>query len=75
MGVAVAIPVDDQGREDWDALPRQQVIIPADPAKGRPQPVRMEDATDHADVVALARRFSELVQTGEARPGPLSAPG
>ena len=74
MGVAVAIPVDDEGREDWDTFPRQEVIIPADPAKGRPLPVRMEDATDHPLVVALARCFSQLVQTGEARPGPLGAP-
>ena len=74
MGVAVAIPIDEEGREDWDTLPRQEVIVPADPAKGRPLPVRMEDATDDPAVVALARRFSELVRTGDARPGPLTAP-
>jgi hypothetical protein len=31
----------------------------------------MEDATDDPQVVALARRFNQLVITGEARPGPL----
>jgi hypothetical protein len=71
LGVAVAVPIDESGREDWHTEPRLSVAIPADPASGRPNEIKMEDATDNPDVVLLAQRFEELVATGEARPGPL----
>jgi len=71
LGVAVAIPVDDEGRDDWETLPRLSVVVPPDVHNGRPSPLEIEDATDHPAVVELARHFVELVVTGEARPGPL----
>jgi hypothetical protein len=71
LDVAVAIPIDEEGRDDWESKPRLEVIVPPDPANGRPLPVHMEDATDDPYIVGLARRFVELVVTGEARPGPL----
>ena len=74
LGVAVAIPVDDSGRDDWDTVPRFEATIPADAAAGRPVPMRMQDVTDDPTVLALASRFNELVVAGEARPGPLSLP-
>jgi hypothetical protein len=73
LGVAVAVPIDESGREDWQSEPRLSVVIPADPASGRPNDMKMEDATDNPEVVLLARRFEELVATGDARPGPLGA--
>ena len=73
LGVAVAIPVDDSGRDDWESQPRLEATIPADPANGRPSPIRMEDVTDDPAIVALARKFNELIIKGQARPGPLSA--
>jgi hypothetical protein len=72
LDVAVAVPVDPMGRYDWTVEPRMRVTIPADPMNGRPDPLSMEDATADPSVVALARKFNELVITGEARPGSLS---
>jgi len=72
LQVAVAVPIDALGRYDWAAEPRLRVVIPADPLNGRPEPLGMEDATADPRVVALARRFNELLVTGEARPGPFS---
>jgi hypothetical protein len=71
LGVAVAIPVDEAGKDDWASEPRLEVIIPPDPSNGRPSPLELCDATDDPMIVALARRFVQLVVTGEARPGPL----
>ena len=69
VGVAVAIPVDETGCEDWDTQPRLRAVVAPDPANGRPASLALEDATDDPTVVALARRFVELAVRGEARPG------
>jgi hypothetical protein len=69
VGVAVAIPVDEDGREDWDCQPRLRAVVAPDPANGRPVSLALEDATDDPTVVALAQRFVDLAVRGEARPG------
>ena len=71
LGVAVAVPIDDQGRDDWENQPRLTVTLPPDPTHGRPFALVIEDATDDLAVVELARRFNELVFKGVALPGPL----
>ena len=71
LGVAVAVPIDEQERDDWQTQPRLTVTLPPDPASGRTFALVIEDATDDMAVVELARRFNELVKKGEALPGPL----
>jgi len=71
LGVAVAVPIDDRGCDDWETQPRLTVTLPPDTAHGRPFALVLEDATNDFAVVELARRFNELVVKGVALPGPL----
>ena len=71
MGVAVAIPLGDDGQEDWVTQPRFSAVVSPDPENGRPLPLLMEDTTDDPTVVDLARRFVEMVKFGNAHAGPM----
>lgn len=68
-GIAVALPVDEAGDYDHQAVHHFTAVVPSDPANGRPDALRLEDAVADERVAALARRFYELASTGRARVG------
>jgi hypothetical protein len=69
MAVAMVVPMNEVGdefEEDWNGQPRFTAMVPANPAAGRNQPLRFDDATDDRTVVALARRYEEIAKRGSS---------
>ncbi len=70
LDVAFFQPVTADLNEDWDAGVLGTIERPADEATGRAA-MRLQNFTEDAEVVALARRFYELASEELAEEGPL----
>ncbi len=70
LGAAFFQPVAADLQEDWHAAELARVHRPADEATGRAA-LHLENFTDDAQVVKLARRFYELASESLAKEGPL----